>query len=223
MEVGAIATPENKASSSLATSQLANNFETFLTLLTTQLANQDPLSPMDTNQFTSQLAQFSGVEQSIATNRLLENLLDVLRSDQAANTVNYLGKTVAIKGNDAPLTDGVAEWGYALAGAAATTTISVVDEDGETVFTTAGEIAAGSHNFVWNGVDDNNVPRPEGIYSIVVAAKGADGNAVTVTTALSGQVAAIETVDGEQMLVVGGRLIPIGEIIAVRQTPPPGT
>ena len=223
MEIGAITTPENRTGSTLATSQLANNFETFLTLLTTQLQNQDPLSPLDTDQFTTQLAQFSSVEQSIATNRYLENLLSVLRIDQAANAVNYLGKTVAIDGNDAPLTGGLAEWGYALAGAAASTTISVVDGDGETVFTAPGEIAAGSHNFVWNGVDDNNVPRPEGIYSIVVAAKGAEGNPVTVTTALSGQVSAIETVDGEQMLVVGGKLIPIGEVIAVRESPPPGT
>lgn len=223
MEIGAITTPENKTGSGLATSQLTNNFETFLALLTTQLQNQDPLSPMDTDQFTTQLAQFSIVEQGIATNRYLEDLLDVFRRDQAANAVNYLGKTVAIKGNDTLLTDGFAEWGYALAGAAASTTISVVDGNGKTVFTTPGEIASGSHNFVWNGVDNNNVPQPEGIYSIVVAAKGGDGNPVTVTTALGGQVSAIETVSGEQMLVVGGKLIPIGEIIAVRETPPPGT
>ncbi len=223
MEIGAIATPENKAGTTLAASQLANNFETFLTLLTTQLQNQDPLSPMDTDQFTTQLAQFSSVEQSIATNRHLENLLGVLRRDQAANAVNYLGKNVAIDGNDAPLTDGFAEWGYALSSAATSTAISVLDSDGETVFTTPGEITAGSHNFVWNGVDDNNVPRPDGIYSVVVTAKSADGNSIGVTTALGGQVSAIETVDGEQMLVVGGKLIPIGEIIAVRETPPPET
>lgn len=223
MEIGAIATPESKTGSSAATSQLANNFETFLTLLTTQLQNQDPLSPMDTNQFTTQLAQFSSVEQSIATNRHLESLLSVLRDDQAASAVNYLGKTVAIDGNDAPLTGGFAEWGYALAGPAASTTISVFNDDGEKVFTAPGETAADSHDFVWNGVDGNNVPQPDGIYSIVVEARSADGNPVTVTTALSGQVSAIEAVDGVQMLVVGGKLIPIGEIIAVRESPPPGT
>lgn len=220
MEIGAITTPEKQAGTTLATSQLANNFETFLSLLTTQLQNQDPLSPMDTNQFTTQLAQFSIVEQGIATNRHLENLLEVLRRDQAANAVNYLGKNVAIAGNDAPLTDDFAEWGYALSGAAASTAISVLDAHNKTVFTTPGETTAGSHNFVWNGVDDNNVPQPDGIYSIVVTAKDGDGNPVSVTTALGGQVSAIETVDGEQMLVVGGKLIPIGEIIAVRETPP---
>jgi flagellar basal-body rod modification protein FlgD len=223
MEVNAVPNSENLSGSALAASQFADNFDTFLILLTQQLQNQDPLSPLDTDQFTAQLAQFTGVEQSIATNRHLENLLGVLQRDQAASAVNFLGKTVAIDGDNAPLTEGFAEWGYAIAAEANTTTISVLNQAGETVFTAPGQTAAGSHGFVWNGIDDNNVPQPDGIYRIAIAARDASGNPVAVTTALSGQVDAIESVEGQQMLVVGGKLIPIGDVVAVRETAPQGT
>ncbi|HZZ11369.1 MAG TPA: flagellar hook capping FlgD N-terminal domain-containing protein, partial [Paraburkholderia sp.] len=82
------------AGQSTASQQLAGNFDTFLTLLTTQLQNQDPLSPMDSTQFTQQLVAFSGVEQQINTNNNLQSLIALNQSQQAASAVSYIGHSV---------------------------------------------------------------------------------------------------------------------------------
>jgi hypothetical protein len=91
-------TPATSASTTSAAANaqksLSGNFETFLTLLTTQLKNQDPLSPMDSNQFTQQLVQFSQVEQQINSNKNLESLIALTKSQSATSAVSYLGKTL---------------------------------------------------------------------------------------------------------------------------------
>ena len=102
------------SSTSFATSSLAENFDTFLTLLTVQLQNQDPLDPLDTNEFTSQLVQFTAVEQAIATNNNLESLIGLTELSHAATRISYLGKEVEAPGSTSYLTDGKAEWSYVL-------------------------------------------------------------------------------------------------------------
>jgi flagellar basal-body rod modification protein FlgD len=79
-----------------AMAQLSGNFSTFLTLLTTQLKNQDPTSPMDSNQFTQQLVEFSQVEQQINTNTNLQTLISQGTAQSAAYATGYLGKTVTV-------------------------------------------------------------------------------------------------------------------------------
>ncbi len=203
-----------------STSRLAETFDTFLLLLTTQLQNQDPLEPMDTESFTEQLVQFAGVEQAIATNSNLEVLLALIEADQFSSTVNYLGKTVIIDGDTALLEGGEAQWTYTLAEDAASTTITITNEAGDVVFSSAGETAAGTHTVIWDALDDNGNPQPEGIYAIEVSATDSDGNAVAVTTAAGGIVSAIETVDGQQMLVVGNTLVPLSAVNLVMETAP---
>ena len=75
---------------------MSSNFDTFLTLLTTQLQNQDPLSPMDSNQFTQQLVQFSQVEQQINSNKNLESLISLTKNQTSVDAVSYLGKTLTL-------------------------------------------------------------------------------------------------------------------------------
>ena len=95
--------------------QLSGNFSTFLTLLTTQLKNQDPTSPMDSNTFTQQLVMYSQVEQQIDTNTNLKTLISQGTSNAAAITTGYLGKKVSITNGNASLTGGAATWTYNLA------------------------------------------------------------------------------------------------------------
>src|SRR5215213_9555272 len=95
-------------------SQLAANFDTFLLLLTAQLKNQDPLEPMDSNQFTQQLVQFSQVEQQIHSNKNLESLISLTKASGAADAVSYLGKTLTVTDGNAALMNGQANWAYAL-------------------------------------------------------------------------------------------------------------
>ena len=107
--------------------ELSGNFDTFLTLLTTQLQNQDPLSPMDSNQFTQQLVEFSGVEQQINTNQNLQTLINLAQGRSSADAVSYLGKSVTLSNGKGALINGAATWTYALNDAAKADTLTVSD------------------------------------------------------------------------------------------------
>src|SRR5215216_5770382 len=91
---------------------LAKNFDTFLSLLTTQLKNQNPLEPLDTNQFTQQLVQFAGVEQQINMNQQLTSLVNLQKSAQATQALVYLGSTATVDGTTTKLTNGAAVWSF---------------------------------------------------------------------------------------------------------------
>ncbi len=221
MEIAGIGSHQTARASSEATALLSENFETFLTLLTKQLQNQDPLSPMESTEFTSQLSQFAAVEQAISTNRNLEFLLGLVQAQQAASAVNYLGKTIEIEGDTGLLREGQSEWRYTLFDDAAATTITVTNEAGKTVFSGPGETAAGDHIFHWNGLSNEHEPQPDGLYRIEISARDEQGGLIAVATALGGVVSAIETIDGQQMLVVGDKLIPVAGVTLVRETRPP--
>ena len=221
MEIAGIGSHQTASATSEATAALTENFETFLVLLTTQLKNQDPLSPMEATEFTSQLSQFAAVEQAIAANRNLEMLRDLAQAQQAASAVNYLGKTIEIEGDTGLLREGQTEWRYTLFGDAAATTITVTNEAGEMVFSGPGETTAGDHIFHWNGLSTEHAPQPDGLYRIAISARDEQGGLIAATTALGGVVSAIETIDGQQMLVVGDKLIPVAGVTLVRETLPP--
>src|ERR1700761_6145832 len=134
-----------------AMAQLSGNFSTFLTLLTTQLKNQDPLSPMDSNEFTQQLVEFSQVEQQINTNTNLQSLITQGQSQGSAMATSYLGKQVTITNGQSGLSNGTANWTYNLGTTAAVTSLSVTNANGQVVYTGSGETTAGDHTFTWNG------------------------------------------------------------------------
>ena len=114
-----------------ATSQLSSNFSTFLTLLTTQLKNQDPTSPMDSNTFTQQLVEYSQVEQQIDTNTNLKSLITQGSTQLGAYATSYLGKAVSVTNGNAALTNGAASWTYSLGTTASSNTLVVTDANGE--------------------------------------------------------------------------------------------
>src|SRR5437868_4590433 len=125
---GVGATPTNSGSdSSTALANLSDTKDKFLTLLTTQLKNQDPLSPMDSTQFTQQLVQFSAVEQSIATNKNLEKLIALQSTNMVSQATTYIGHTVQSKGANQALVNGSATFGYNLSAAAKATSFSISD------------------------------------------------------------------------------------------------
>src|SRR5207244_2133146 len=93
---------------------IAGNFQTFLTLLTTQLKNQNPLDPLDTNQFTQQLVQFAQVEQQLKQNDQLATLISIEKSAQATTALAFVGTTVAVDGQTATMTNGRATWSFAV-------------------------------------------------------------------------------------------------------------
>lgn len=197
---------------------LANNFNTFLTLLTTQLSNQDPLDPLKSNEFVAQLVSFSGVEQAINTNTKLDSLVGLLSSSQTASAVGFLGTTVGAKGDTAPLADGAANYFYNLPTNAATVTVEIRNDQGDIVFSGDGDVAAGDHAYTWDGRNSAGVAQPDGNYSIAVSATDDSGKPIAATTRVSGRVTSVDTSSGTPVLTINGAQIPLGDIVSVRET-----
>lgn len=200
--------------------QLNQDFDDFLLLLTTQLQNQDPLSPMDTNEFTNQLVQFSGVEQQIKTNSNLENLISMQTLNMTALGVSFIGKTVEVSGDTFAMngTDPTT-FSYVVPETATSGTISIKDENGDTVFSTEIENAAGRHDFTWNGIDKNGNPVAAGKYTVSVSATNAESASLNVTTSVPGFVSGLESGDdGSLMLVINGKKVPLTEVRKISLT-----
>lgn len=175
-------------------SRIAANFDTFLTLLTAQLQNQDPLDPLDTDKFVSQLVEFSSVEQSIEANRNLETLIGLQSSAETANALALLGRTVVFAGDRARIEGGAAEWRYVVPEGASAVALTVVDGDGRIVAQSAGSAAAGEHAFVWNGGVEG------GVYRLGVAAVDRSGRSLAAAARSLAGVTSVATVDGAARL-----------------------
>jgi flagellar basal-body rod modification protein FlgD len=213
-------TPATNSGANPALDQLTNNFSTFLTLLTTQLKNQDPTSPMDSNQFTQQLVQFSQVEQQINTNSNLSTLISQGQTQIGAYATSYLGKGVSITNGNASLSSGKATWNYSLDATATANALTVTDANGKTVYTASGETNSGLHQFTWNGKDSNGNQLDDGTYTLTVKAQTADGSAVTTSVASAGVVSEIDMTSGTpKLLLSGGMEIGLGDIANVANVP----
>lgn len=205
------------SNSSAASAALAGNFDTFLRLLTTQLMHQDPTNPMSSDQFTQQLVQMSGVEQSIQTNRYMELLLTANAIQNAGQAVSLLGKEVTGSGTGALLQDGEATWNFATAADAPDTVLQVINSDGATVYTTRMDAAKGDHTFEWDGKDSIGNPLADGTYFLKVTANAANGAPVAVDTRTTGIVTAIDMTSTDPLLTINGAQIRYSQITAVKQ------
>src|SRR5579863_6093611 len=132
------------ATNALANTQIAGNYQSFLQLLTTQLQNQNPLSPLDTNQFTQQLVEFAGVQQQINTNDSLASLVSLQQTAQSTQALGFVGKTAVVKGSTAALTNSTATWQLSVP-TASTVNISIANSSGQTVFTGTFPASAGNN------------------------------------------------------------------------------
>lgn len=213
MEVSSSTNTPTSASTQSAT-QLNQDFDDFLLLLTTQLQNQDPLSPMDTNEFTNQLVQFSAVEQQIKTNSNLENLLAMQTLNMTALGVSFIGKMVEVTGDTFAVTPGTdTTLSYVMPDDASTATITIKDEDGDVIYSADAEKTAGRHDFIWNGVDKNGNPVAAGNYTVTVTAMDAEAQSLKVATSVPGYVSGLESDDsGNLMLVINGEKVALTEV-----------
>jgi flagellar basal-body rod modification protein FlgD len=206
-------------SSTAAAATFGKNFDTFLKLLTTQLQNQDPLSPMDTTQFTQQLVQFSSVEQAIRQNQNLETLISMQKSTQAGNAVSYIGKEVDLNGSVVGLVDGVGVITYELPETASRTIINIYDKDGALVRRLEGDNNAGRNAVEWNGTSDTGAQVADGDYKVEVVAQNAAAQNITVSTVVTGVVTDVRFINGNTMLTVDGVTLPLSQLGAVRGAP----
>jgi flagellar basal-body rod modification protein FlgD len=208
-----------------AASALSQNFDAFLMLLTTQLKNQDPLSPLESTEFVTQLVQFSSVEQAIHQRESLEQLVNLQVAWQATAAVGYIGKTVETTGDNTYLKDGKAEISYTLDDDAGNVKIVIKDMTGTVVRELTGDKAKGQHTVTWDGMSKDAKKMDDGFYTVSVTATRGQGVAVGATTKFSGVVEAIDNADGQVLLRIGNKRFPIGNVTSVSQTPatPPAT
>jgi len=196
---------------------IAENFDQFLQILTTQLKNQNPLDALDTNQFTQQLVQFAGVEQQIQTNDNLTALLATNVAATVTTALSFVGATVTADGATTSLKNGKASWNLDAA-RSGTATITIFDASGNQVYTTTKTLSAGEQGFDWDGKTASGTAAPDGQYQIVVSAKDATGQSMTVTTEISGVVDTVDVTGSSPVLKIGDVSIPIESVKSIRRT-----
>ena len=180
--VGAgLATANSRAQTAMT--KLGDDYDSFLTLLTAQIQNQDPLQPVDSTTFVSQLAQLTQVEQSIVANGSLEAIEDRLASAGALAEVGLIGRSVQVPTDRVELSGGSASYSYTLPEDAAEVTAIITAADGTEVRALKG-LPAGAgqaHALTWDGLDSAGLPVPDGTFTVAVTAKDAEGETLAVT------------------------------------------
>jgi len=196
---------------------LNDSYSTFLTLLTTQLQNQDPTSPMDTNAFTQQLVSMTGVQQQLLTNELLQQMVTNTTSASVASSVNLIGQNVTASTSNSTLAGGQASWTYNLPAAASQATATISDSSGNAIWQgPLSSLASGSNTFTWNGKTlGGNQLADGGTYSLSIAAADATGAAITPSISIAGAVKSLQTVNGVAEASINGTLVPISSISGV--------
>lgn len=195
-------TSSKSSTSSSATTGIADNFQTFLTLLTTQLQNQNPLDPLDTNQFTQQLVQFAQVEQQLKSNDYMKSLVDMEKSTQATQALVYVGNNVAVDGSTAQFKTS-ATWNL-LADKDTTAQVSITNAAGSVVYSGNYSIKQGNASFVWDGKGNDGVQYPEGSYTLTATGKDNNGKDVAISTEVQGIVDSVDLSASPALLSING-------------------
>lgn len=194
---------------------LAANFETFMTLLTAQLKAQDPLSPLDTKDFTNQLVQFTGVEQQLKTNELLTTLSQSLSLNAGTLAVSYLGKSATASTNLAGIEDGKASWQYEMPQNATSVSLKIYDKNNILVRTLDGEKSQGSKTLNWDGTNSNGSKLTSGEFSLVIDAKNSKGETINVPITQTGTISYVDMSGTEPKVKINGANIALSAITKV--------
>ncbi len=206
-----------EAKSAQASSKLAADMDSFLLLLTTQLKNQDPLSPLEPTEFTQQLVAFAGVEQQITTNKNLEDIVKLQNANMASAVVGFIGTNVEAQGNKVPLQNGNAEFTYELSSNAKTVVVAIANSKGKIMYTQAGELTGGEHKFKWDGKDMNNFQQPDGPYTVTVTPIGFEDEPVEARVKVKGRVSGVTMAGGSAVLDVGGVSIDLENVLSITE------
>jgi flagellar basal-body rod modification protein FlgD len=196
----------------MANTQIAGNFQSFLQLLTTQLQNQNPLSPLDTNQFTQQLVEFAGVQQQINPNDSLATLVSLQQTAQSTQALGFVGKTAVVSGSTAALTNSKASWLINVP-TASNVTINITNASGQTVYSGSAAAAAGNAQpFTWNGQGSDGTQEPDGNYTLTATATDSANNSVAITTDVAGVVTSVDLTQSPPLLTIGGQTFTVNQI-----------
>jgi flagellar basal-body rod modification protein FlgD len=186
----------------------------FLKLLIAQLQNQDPLHPLDNQEFAAQLATFNSLDQLIGINQKLDGMQSQQQMLGQLGAASMIGKEIIADGNQTYLTQaGQATISYSLDAAAARVTINIKDGQGKVVRTfVSGNQSAGAQTVLWDGRDTTGKALPAGAYSVEVGALDAAGKRVGATTRTRGVVTGIDLNGGDLQLEIGAVKIPLSAV-----------
>ena len=205
-------TPASSVASALNNNtEIASNFTTFLQLLTTQLQNQDPLSPMDTNQFTQQLVEFASVEQQMKSNDSLTTLVSLEQAAQSTQALALVGATVVVDGSTTQLTNGKANWSLNVT-KPATATVTIQDVTGQTAYTSTFGVNPGTQNFTWDGHGTNGTLWPDGAYTMTATATDASGQSTAISTQIQARVDSVDLTQTPPLLSINGQTYTVNQL-----------
>jgi flagellar basal-body rod modification protein FlgD len=192
--------------------KLSADLGTFLTLLTTQLRNQDPTKPMDTEALTQQLTQFASIEQQIQGNRTLEQLLGLQQAGQLSGSAALVGRRVTMESEVLPLQSGQAEVVLPAAGRAGRAVVELRDAAGNVLRRETVALGAGPASWRWDGRDAGGQQWPDGAYRVSVTGRAEDGTDVPLASVIAGRVTGSARIGGELMLRLGPAAIPFDRL-----------
>ena len=203
----------------VAKEKLDTDYQSFLTLLIAQVSNQNPLEPMDSTVFVSQLAQLTQVEQSIVTNSNLERIDARLSNVEALSDVQLIGRDVAVPTDRVELRNGRAALSYTLSKDAESVVVSIRAADGTILHEAVGQPGAGrtAHPVTWNGLDFEGLPVPDGVFEVIVDARNSEGKPVGYETIATTRVEELAFRAGQTMLILrNGTETYAGSVTSVR-------
>lgn len=203
----------------VAKEKLDTDYQSFLTLLIAQVSNQNPLEPMDSTVFVSQLAQLTQVEQSIVTNSNLERIDARLSNVEALSDVQLIGRDVSVPTDRVELRNGRAALSYTLSNDAESVVVSIRAADGTILHEAVGQPGAGrvAHAVTWNGLDFEGLPVPDGVFEVTVDARNSEDKPVGYKTIATTRVEELEFRGGQTMLILrNGSEVHAGSVTSVR-------
>lgn len=202
-----------------ASAKLSADYNSFLQLLTAQVANQDPLAPMDSSTFVTQLAQLSQVEQSIQTNTNLEQISARLSTTGALADLALVGREVTLSSDQLSLSGGAAEFSYELGQDAAEVSARILGPNGVQVRELRDLPKAGEkmQNVIWDGLADDGQPALDGVYTLELRAMKNDDTPVSAVTFTQAMVEKLSFDTGASVLTLSnGSTAQAGQVVAVR-------
>jgi|tagenome__1003787_1003787.scaffolds.fasta_scaffold20478221_2 flagellar basal-body rod modification protein FlgD len=199
---------------SAALTSLSGNFSNFLSLLMTQLQNQDPTSPLDANQFTSELVQFSSVEQQIATNTNLTQLIQLTQASQIEQSASMLGRPVTVNSAQLSLQSGTAAINFTTT-AAEPVAIAIYNASGAQIQGATLTSSAGSNTWTWDGKNASGNAMADGAYTVTVTALGSNSATAQVPFTVTGTATAVQNINGTVKLQMGGLTVPFSNVVSI--------
>jgi flagellar basal-body rod modification protein FlgD len=193
---------------------LSSNFTDFLQTLMTQLQNQDPTGPMDTNAFTSELVEFSGVEQQINTNAALTQLIQLTQAGETMQGTSMTGGSVTVQSTEIALqnSSGTLNFNDPTAG---TVAIAITNPSGQPLYETTVNATAGQNAWTWNGTTSQGAHLPDGAHNIVVVGSNAAGATTSLPFTVTGTATGVESLSSGMQLEIGALSVPFRAVQSV--------